>query len=60
MCFIWNNMVSSPAHHPVSSLDASLWWEIYMVREANLGGSSSVCLKRVQPAWNTAKARLRS
>lgn len=33
------------APYSVSSLDAGLWWEIYTVWEANLGGSSSVGLK---------------
>lgn len=33
------------ARHSASSLDAGLWWEIYVVQEANLGGSSSVGLK---------------
>lgn len=33
---------------PVSSLDAGPWWEIYMVREANLSCSNSVGLKSEQ------------
>lgn len=33
----------------VSSLDAGLWWEIYMVREANLSCFNSVGLKSEQP-----------